>query len=109
MPKEVNSTPVTVKSDSKLALNADGERDRAHVYREHCQMAEGMWLGPVPGDGFLEECVPDDDPTRAPEALEALAREKFADVPTKGGEKAFVRESFPLLNASDDTGTVRRH
>ncbi|VDB96753.1 unnamed protein product [Peniophora sp. CBMAI 1063] len=88
-PIEFDSTPVSLKSDPKLALNAEGERGRNEIYLEHCQMAEGMWVGPVPDVGFLDKCVPDDNPSRSPRALQALARKVFANVPEKNGEAAF--------------------
>ena len=54
-------------------------------------MSEGMRLGPVPAEGFLVECVCDDDPTRTPKALEAIARKVFEKVPATNGEAALVR------------------
>ena len=75
---------------SKLALDPDDKNHRETLYEVHCQLSEGMWLGPVKVEYMLEKCVHDDDPTRTPEALEALAREVFKDVPAKKGEWAFV-------------------
>ncbi|KZV61719.1 hypothetical protein PENSPDRAFT_739762 [Peniophora sp. CONT] len=90
-PGTPKSTPVTAKSDAKLALPAQGERDKHSIYQEHCQLSEGTWIGPVPGLDFLDKCVHDDDPTRAPEALQNVAWEVFEHVPAKNGEAAFFK------------------